>query len=65
MALKSKNLDDVRTTVPVREVQKEALVRVNLNVPESQRTRWKMAALERRIPLADLIIQAVEAMLSK
>lgn len=65
MALKSKKLDAVRSSVPVADVQREALVRVNLNVPESQRTKWKMAAIERKIPLSDLIIEAVEESLSK
>lgn len=65
MALKSKKLDDVRQSLPVSEVQKEILVRVNLNVPESQRTRWKVAAIERKIALSDLIIQSVESQLSK
>ena len=65
MALTSKKLDKVRTSLPVAEVQKESLVRVNLNVPESQRARWKMAAIERRIPLGDLIVEAVETHLSK
>jgi hypothetical protein len=49
----------------VAEVQKENLVRVNLNVPASQRTRWKMAAIARNIPLGELIAEAVETHLSK
>ena len=65
MALKSKKLDEVRQSVPVAEVQKENLVRVNLNVPEAQRARWKVAAIERKVSLADLVAQAVEAHLSK
>ena len=65
MALTSKKLDQVRVTLPVAEVQRENLVRVNLNVPESQRARWKMAAIERKIPLGDMIAEAVEAHLSK
>lgn len=65
MALTSKKLDQVRVSVPVSEVQKETLVRVNLNVPKSQRARWKMAAAEREIALGDLIAEAVEAHLNK
>lgn len=65
MALTSKKLDQVRPSVPVADVQKENLVRVNLNVPESQRARWKMAAIARKISLGDLIAEAVEAHLSK
>ena len=65
MALKSKALADVRPTVPVAEVQKGELVRVNLNVPESVRQRWKLAAIERKMSLGELIAHAVEAQLSK
>ncbi len=65
MALTSKKLDQVRSTVPVAEVQKENLVRVNLNVPASQRTRWKMAAIAQNISLGELIAEAVETHLSK
>ena len=61
MALTSKKLEKVRPSLPVSEVQKDNLVRVNLNVSESQRARWKMAAIERRITLGDLIAEAVEA----
>lgn len=65
MALKSKALADVRPTVPIAEVTKEDLVRINLNVPESVRTKWKKAALDRKISLAELIVSAVETNLSK
>ena len=65
MALTAKKLDQVRPNLPVKEVQKEDLVRVNLNVPESQRTRWKIAAIERKQSLGDLIAEAVEAYLNK
>lgn len=61
MALKPKKTADVRPSVPVEDVQKEELVRVNLNVPESTRTRWKMAALQRKQSLGELIAEAVEA----
>ena len=65
MALTAKKLDQVRPNLPVQEVQKEDLVRVNLNVPESQRTRWKIAAIERKQSLSDLIAEAVEVYLNK
>ncbi len=65
MALTAKKLDQVRQNLPVKEVQKEDLVRVNLNVPESQRTKWKIAAIERKQSLGDLIAEAVEAYLNK
>ena len=65
MALKSKKLEDVRLSVPVSEVQKEAVVRVNLNVPESVREKWKVAAIERKVTLAELVTEAVETHLNK
>ena len=65
MVLKSKNLEDVRLSVPVSEVQKEAVVRVNLNVPESLREKWKVAAIARKVTLAELVIEAVELHLNK
>ena len=65
MALKSKKLENVRLSVPVSEVQKEAVVRVNLNVPESLREKWKVAAIARKVTLAELVIEAVELHLNK
>ena len=65
MALTAKKLDQVRPNLPVQEVQKEDIVRVNINVPESQRTRWKIAAIEKKMSLGDLIAEAVEAYLNK
>ena len=65
MALTAKKLDQVRPNLPVQEVQKEDIVRVNINVPESQRTRWKIAAIEKKRSLGDLIAEAVEAYLNK
>jgi hypothetical protein len=59
MALKSKPLKEVRADVPVHEVMRGDLVRVNLNVPEATRTEWKMLALQRGMTLGDLIITAM------
>jgi hypothetical protein len=59
MALKSKPLDQVRADVPVSAAAQGDLVRVNLNVPESTRTAWKMLALQRKVTLAELIIEAM------
>jgi len=60
MALTSKPLDRVRPDVPVNEVSREDQVRINLNVPESVRKRWKMAAIEAGCSLSDLIIEAMD-----
>lgn len=59
MVLKSKPLDLVRSDVPVDLVTKEDSVRINLNVPASVRQNWKIAAVNRKIPLGDLIVEAM------
>jgi hypothetical protein len=65
MALTPKKLDAVRPTVPVDEVGRQTLVRVNINVPEVTRKQWKMAAIERGVSLGTLIENAVNETLSK
>ena len=60
MALKSKPLDRVREDVPVFQ---EKPVRVNLNVPESVRSAWKIAAAQRNKDLSSLIVEAMNAYL--
>lgn len=65
MALTPKKLDAVRPTVPVAEVGRQNLVRVNINVTEATRKQWKMAAIERGVSLAALIENAVNEHLSK
>lgn len=65
MALTSKPLDLVRSSVPVHEVTKEDMVRINMNVPKSVRQNWKFAALERDLPMTDLIIEAMNNYLNK
>lgn len=65
MALTPKKLDAVRPTVPVDEVGRQTLVRVNINVPEVTRKQWKVAAIERGISLGALIENAVNETLSK
>lgn len=60
-SLKPKSLDTVRPTVPVGEVIKEDLVRVNINVSAEMRNRWKKAAIDRGVTLQDMLIAAVEA----
>lgn len=58
MALKSKPLDQVRN-VPTVQIPTDEIVRVNLNVPKSIRTRWKDIANKRDMTVTDLIIEAV------
>jgi hypothetical protein len=64
MGLKSKPLDRVRPDVPVNDVTKEDVVRINLNVPDSLRQAWKMAAVKEKRPLTDLIIEAMSMYLN-
>lgn len=64
MALKSKPLEAVRPDVPVHEVAKEEMVRVNLLVPASVRKQWKAAALAADKTLTELILEAMDARLA-
>lgn len=57
MSLKSKPLDQVRPLPAVTVLEQEAMVRINLNVPESVRHQWKMAALQQKLTLTELIIK--------
>jgi hypothetical protein len=59
MALKSKPLDQVRKSVPNVQLQPDEIVRINLNVPKSIRTKWKAIANDRDMTVTDLIIEAV------
>ena len=59
MGLKSKPLDQVRESIPVDEVTREDVVRININVPESLRQRWKIAAVRAKRPMTDIIIDAM------
>lgn len=60
MALKSKPLDQVRNVPNVQMLQPaDEIVRVNLNVPKSVRTKWKDIANKRDMTVTELIIEAV------
>ena len=65
MALKSKPMSAVRADVPVHEVSREELVRINFQVPESVRHAWKGAALQERKTLTEVIVEQMTAWLSK
>lgn len=60
MALKSKSLDQVRSDVPLF---KEEDVRLNLVIPMSVKTRWKVEAAQRHKDLSKMIIEAMNAYL--
>jgi uncharacterized protein (DUF1778 family) len=57
MSLKSKPMDQVRPLPAVTVLEKEATVRINLNVTKSLRHQWKMAALQQKLTLTDLILR--------
>lgn len=65
MALTSKPLTAVRPSIPVKEVTKGDQVRVNLNVSQDTRNRWKIASIERGVTMAELIAEAVESHIAK
>jgi len=64
MGLKSKPLDQVRASVPVHEVTREDVVRININVPDSLRQQWKMASVHAKKPMTDMIIEAMSVYLN-
>ena len=59
MGLKSKSLDAVRADVPVEEVTKSEVVRVNLNVPKNIRDNWKILAVQRDTDVTTMILDAM------
>jgi hypothetical protein len=60
MALKSKPLHEVRSTIPLATVTQDEIVRINLNVPKSVRQAWKARALREDKTLTDLIMEAMK-----
>lgn len=64
MGLKSKPLDQVRASVPVHEVTREDVVRININVPESLRQQWKIASVQAKKPMTDMIIESMSIYLN-
>ena len=56
MALKSKDLSEVRQDVPTASAAKGELVRINFLVPSEVRIAWKKMALDKGVTLQQLII---------
>lgn len=63
--IKTKKTEDVRPSVPVNEVTKETSVRLNLNIAPSVRDAWKIAGVNRRMTMTDMIEAAMSEYLSK
>lgn len=59
MALTAKQLDKVRSNVPVAAAAQDEIVRVNLNVSQTMRDHWKMLAIKHRVSLGALIESAM------
>lgn len=67
MALTVKPLENVRKTIPVRDVAKpssDELVRVNLQVEKDTRILWHTEAMKRDISLTELIHRSVSSYIS-
>ena len=65
MALKSKPLEEVRADVPVHEVTREEMVRVNILVPASVRRAWKSAAANADTTVTDMILEAMQSYMTR
>lgn len=65
MALKSKPLEAVRPDVPLHEVSREDMVRINFLVPASVRKEWKSAALREDKTMTEIIVEAMQNRLSQ
>ena len=66
MALSSKPINKVRNDIPLDEVApKEEIVRINLNVPKSVRAKWKTYAAQQDKALTEIIIETMNAHMSK
>lgn len=64
MGLRSKPLDKVRADVPVQDVVREDVGRVNINVPLSVRRQWKTAAAQADRSMSEMIIEAMSIYLN-
>ena len=56
MALKTKDLSEVRKDVPTAAAAQGELVRINFLVPADVRIAWKKLALDKGVTLQQLII---------
>lgn len=57
--IKTKNLKDVRETVPTAAAAQGELVRINFLVPPATRTAWKKLALDKGVTMQQLIIDSM------
>lgn len=61
MALKGKSLDRVRPSVPVEETKPvDEMVKFNMNIPKSVRTKWRKLSIEKDKTMTELMIEAMD-----
>jgi hypothetical protein len=61
MALKGKSLDKVRPSVPVEDTKPvDEMVKFNMNIPKSIRTKWRKLSIDKDKTMTDLMIEAME-----
>lgn len=59
IGVKTKPLDQVRATVPVRDAARGEVVRLNLNIDKHLRADWKRAAIDLDTDLTTLVHEAM------
>jgi hypothetical protein len=65
ITIKAKKIEDVRTTVPLDEVTKVDPVRINLNIQPATRDAWKIAGVQLKMTMTDMIDAAMRDYLDK
>lgn len=59
MALKTKSMDAVRKDVPVRVLEADGIVQLNVDIPRNLRKALKVASAEREMTINAIVIQAL------
>ena len=64
-AVQNESILERAVPADLMQVGGEEIVRVNMNIPRSQRDVWKMEAVRRRMTLTDMIAVAMSQYLAK
>lgn len=59
MALKTKPVDAVRKDVPMRVLEADGIVQLNVDIPKALRKALKVASAEREVTINAIVIQAL------
>lgn len=59
MALKTKPVDDVRKDVPLRVLEADGNVQLNVDIPRQMRKALKVASAEREMTINAIVVQAI------